>query len=120
MPTTTPKITAAALAECFRAAKAAAEAIDNPEDGGTCNRDCPAFRIERCRESLIKEAAALAGVTASDFDWFGGRRWWWLTGFLEGQGNKRARMSHAATRALEAAAAVHCPQMKVCEYCQMD
>lgn len=114
------KVTVESLAICFRAAKEAAEAVDHEEDGGTCNLDSPAFRLPRVRDKLIQEAAALAGVSADDFKWFGGKRWYWLHGFLRGQGNRRARMSHAATNALKAAADEHCPQMGVCEYCAMD
>jgi hypothetical protein len=117
----TPKITARAIAECLRAARFAAEAIDNTDDGGTCNFDSPAFRIPRVSEKLIQEAAALAGVDCCSFQWFARKRWYWVHGsFLRGQGNWRSRTSHAATKALREAAAEHCPQMEVCEYCQMD
>lgn len=113
-------VTVEALAACFAAAKAAGIAARTEDDGGTCNFDSPAFRIKGVAASKIKAAAEQAGVTASSFEWFGGRRWFWLTGFLAGQGNCRARMSNAATKALEEAAATHCPEMQVCEYCQMD
>jgi hypothetical protein len=117
---TAPKITAESLANCFRAAREAAEAIDREEDGGTCNMDSPAFRLPRVPDKLIREAAELAGVSASDFLWFGRKRWYWLHVPLHGQGNRRSRMSHAATQALREAAEATCPQMQVCEYCQMD
>lgn len=118
--TATAKVTAESIAKCLRAAREAAEAITNTEDGGTCNFDSPAFRIERVPNKLIQEAAALAGVSCDDFTWFR-TRWYWVHGsFLKGQGNWRSRTSVAATKALREAAEQHCLQMRVCEYCQMD
>lgn len=110
----------AALAQCFQAAKDAATAIDNREDGGTCNRDHPAFRIKSVRTSTVLEAASKAGVNVWEFRWFGSRRWFGLGGFLDGQGNCRARMAAAATDALEETSKELCPEMSVLEYCQME
>lgn len=109
-----------ALAAAFRAAKAAAlEAGKNTEDGGTCNLDSPAFRIDGASAKSIELAAAEAGVSVSVFSWFGGRRWFFLRVPLEGQANLRARMSTAATQALKAASA-GIAGMSVCQYCQCD
>lgn len=82
--------------------------------------DSPAFRLPRAPDQLIRKAAEMAGVQVADFRWLGGKRWYWVTGFLQGQGNHRARLSHAATRAMQHQAALSLPQMEVCEYCQMD
>jgi hypothetical protein len=110
----------AALVEAFKAAKAAGELAGvNEEDGGTCNLDSPAFKIKRVPAKLIKAAADEAGVSVSEFTWFGGRRWWWLGGFLDGQGNRRARISQAATAALKEALS-SMENATVIEYCQMD
>lgn len=115
------KVTVYLLAGLFLACKEAGVAAgSDPEDGGTCNMDSPAFNLPRVKDAVIQEAASIAGVTASDFKWFGGQRWYWVTGFLMGQGNRRARMSHAATKALKAAAVELLPEMSVCEYCQAD
>lgn len=117
--TTSEKINA--MAEAFKTAKAAGEAAFTSDDGGTSNLDSPAFRVARISKKSVEAAAALAGVSVSDFEWFGGRRWFWLGGFLKGQGNCRSRMSHAATKALEAAASTFEGfEMSVCEYCQAD
>ena len=107
------------LTACFTAALAAGKAAETDDDGGTCNLDSPAFKLPGVRAATIKQAAEAAGVSVADFKWFGGR-WWWLGGFLQGQGNCRSRMSHAATKALKETAATLCPEMRVCEYCQMD
>lgn len=107
-----------ALAELFRLGKAAAdEAGKDEEDGGTCNHDCPAIRVPGMRHTAIEQAAALAGVTVTDFTWMGGQRWYWVNPGIVGQGNRRARMSTAADRAMKAAAPEWC---RVCEYCAMD
>jgi len=105
------------LADIFRQAKLAAEqAGQNTEDGGTCNLDSPAFQCKGMRESTIKAAAELAGVDVCDFRWFGGK-WFWLSSFLEGQANRRARMSQAATQVMRELA----PEwMSVCQYCAID
>lgn len=110
-----PKVEA--MAEAFRVAKAAGLAAATDEDGGTCNMDSPAFRVKGVRAALVHQAAEMAGVTVCDFKWWSGSRWWWLGGFLQGQGNCRQRMSTAATQALKAAKPDF---MEVCQYCQMD
>jgi hypothetical protein len=107
----------AAFSDAKDAAIAAGDA--NREDDGTCNMDTPAFRIEGVRSSVIEAAAAAAEVRVDDFKWFGGRRWFWLFVPLMGQGNRRSRMSSAATKALKQ----HedkIPGLRVCEYQQMD
>lgn len=90
------------LALALKAAKDFALAADlkNSEDGGTCNFDSPAFRVERARESTIEAAAKKAGVDVSSFQWYG-KRWYWITGICEGQANRRSRMATAAANALK-------------------
>jgi hypothetical protein len=106
------------LVAAFKAARQAADTAGfNAEDGGTCNLDSPAFRLKGASEAKLRASAQAAGIGVSPFTWFGGRRWFWLTGVTLGQGNRRARMSAAATKALKAA---HVPGLEVCEYCQMD
>ena len=120
MNTTAKRIGVDDLAKCLDLAKQAAiEAGKNEEDGGTCNLDCPAFQIPGMPDSIIQTAATVAGVTCSKFKWFGAKRWYWVTGFLLGQGNRRSRMSDAATKMLKQCLAEY-PEIKVCEYCQMD
>lgn len=118
-----------ALADLFRRAEAAALAADPGDglenDGGSCNFDTPAFRVERMQEATIQEAARLAGVRVEPFNWFGGRRWFWLMVTLRGQGNRRSKMMEAAQRVLNAAApeagrtGIH-PGFRACGYYQMD
>lgn len=91
------------LVELFRqAGLAALKASDDEEDGGTCNMDSPAFRIDRMLTSTIKRLAKTANLSACEFTWMG-KRWFWLNVPLYGQGNRRARMAKAAADVLEAA-----------------
>ena len=120
MSATKVKVTAELLAECFRAAKSAAIEKIETSDGGTCNLDSPAFRLPCVRDGVIQEAARLAEVTVSHYRWIGGRRWYWLTGFLEGQAARRSAMSTAATQALREIAEAKIPQMDVMQYFQVD
>lgn len=113
------------LAELFRKANQAALSADPGEglenDGGTCNMDCPAFRVDRARESTIRAAAELAGVEVYAFNWFGGRKWFWLRVTLHGQANRRSRMAEAAARVLRSAAEQNTiPGFNACMYCQAD
>lgn len=105
------------LADIFRQAEEAALAADPGDDGGTCNLDTPAFTIERVRAATINKAAAMAGVQCTDFRWWSGR-WFWLHVTLLGQGNRRATMSTAAQRVLDAVDDI--PGWHACQYCQMD
>lgn len=107
------------LAALFRRAAAAAIAADPVDDGGTCNTDTPAFRIERVRANVIEAAAAKAGVRVHGFSWFGGRRWFWLYVPMYGQGERRSTMMQAAQRVLDAAEGA-IPGFHACGYYQMD
>lgn len=110
---------ATVLADLLRKAKEAALAADQPEDGGTCNFDAPAFRVERCPEKIIQQAAEQAGVSVSGFSWFGGKRWYWLNGITNGQANRRTRMVEAAMRVLDKGEEL-IPNFQSCGYCQAD
>jgi hypothetical protein len=101
--TTLAKIDRATLIHAFREAAAAALAADPGQDadGGTCNFDTPAIRLPGVREKFIRECAAVAGLEASPFDWFGRRRWFFVFVPLKGQANRRSRMAEAATRRLK-------------------
>lgn len=87
---------AAALTAAANAAREADAA--NSEDGGTCNFDAPAFRVERAAEKTIEAAAVEAGLTVCSFTWFG-KKWFWLN-VCEGMANRRSRMATAAAKAL--------------------
>jgi hypothetical protein len=111
------------LIDLLQRANAAAVAADPGEssDGGTCNCDTPAFRIERARETEIEELAQAAGVRVTSFTWFGGRRWFWLNVPLYGQANRRSTMMEAAQRVLRDAEESNLiPGLKTCGYHQMD
>jgi hypothetical protein len=110
-----------ALAEVFRQAEAAAVEAGKvlTEDGGTCNFDSPAFRIERARKADIAAAAETAGIRVSEFHWFGGQKWFWLCTTVHGQGNLRTRMAEAACKVLKAAEG-QIKGLQVSMYYQMD
>lgn len=111
----------ATLADTLKRAHAAAVEAGNAdtEDGGTCNMDTPAFRIDRVREVTIMRAAELAGVEVSPFKWMGGRRWFWLRVPNFGQANRRSRAMEAAQRVLRDAEPL-IPGMTACGWYQMD
>lgn len=102
-----------------RAETAAMEAGVDLEDGGTCNLDHPAFRIDRVRESSIQKIATRAGLDVTPFQWFGGRKWFWLNVPLYGQANRRARMAQAASKVLQEGEKT-IKGFSACCYCQMD
>ena len=101
--TTTTKIDRQTIVHAFREAAAAALAADpgQEQDGGTCNFDSPAIRLPRVREKFLRECAAEAGISVNPFDWFGGKRWYWVNVPMHGQGNRRTRMAEAACRKLK-------------------
>ena len=101
--TTLARIDRETLTHAFREAAAAALAADpGPEaDGGTCNFDTPAIRLPGMRERLVQECANEAGISASAFDWLGGRRWFWIHVPNHGQANRRTRMAEAGCRRLK-------------------
>lgn len=111
------------LAAYFRSAEGAAREADPGEhaDGGTCNLDTPAFTIKGVRASVVEDAARRAGVTVTEFRWFGGSRWWWLNGCTLGQGSRRSKMMEAAQaelRKLDDMGLIS--GFSACGYCQMD
>lgn len=108
------------LADLFKRANEAAIAADPGEgqDGGTCNLDSPAFRIERGRKATIEAAAAEAGVTVYEFDWFR-KKWFWLNVACHGQANRRTTMVQAAGKVLREAEGT-IPGFHASVYYQMD
>ena len=119
----TTKEIQAKLTELFKRAEAAAIAADPGEghDGGTCNFDSPAFRIDKCRQSVIEAAANDAGLRVSDFTWLGGKKWFWLRTTTNGMANRRTVMAEAAGKVLSAAKdADEIPGLRTCMYYQMD
>lgn len=110
-------------ADLFKEAAEAALAADPgaDQDGGTCNFDSPAFRIEGKQQRTIEKFAAEAGLKVCDFQWLGGKRWYWLLVPLRGQGNRRTRMAEAAAKVLrEAAESGEFPGLHACCYMQAD
>ena len=115
----------AKLTELFIRAEMAALAADpgpGPEhDGGTCNLDSPAFRVDRLRQSVIEAAAKDADLSVTDFTWFRGQRWFWLRTTTNGMANRRSTMAEAADKVLRAAQeANEIPGFHACLYCQAD
>jgi hypothetical protein len=111
------------LATLLLRAKQAATDADPGEglenDGGTCNLDTPAFRIDRWRESDVMQAAEVAGVQVTAFTWMGGRRWFWLNGCTKGQANRRCRMMEAAQSVIREGETL-IAGFHACGYCQCD
>jgi len=110
------------LVQVMRDAATAAIDADPGEgnDGGTCNLDTPAFRIHRAQKQDIELAAERAGVTVSEFKWWGGERWWWLNVPLYGQGNRRSAMMTAAQRVLNGVGPDCVKGWHACGYYAMD
>lgn len=106
------------LADIFRKAEAAAIAADPKDDGGTCNFDSPAFRIDKVRDNKIQEAATKSGVSVHSFSWWK-RRWYMLRVTMHGQGNQRTTMMEAALNVLKQESE-KIPGMQVCGYYAMD
>jgi len=116
--TTLTKIDRETLTQAFREAAAAALAADPGEglenDGGTCNFDTPAISLPGMREKAVQACAEAAGITASAFDWLGGRRWFFVHVPTFGQANRRTRMAEAACRRLKELG------LNAVMYCQAD
>lgn len=107
----------------LRAKKAAMQELMDGDitDGGSCNLDTPAFRVERMPQKVIETAAKLAGVTVTQFDWMGRQKWYWLNVHSAGQGDRRTRIATAAQRVLDEAKKVHeVPGLASCMYQQAD
>jgi len=102
------------------AARAAEEAARSSlEDGGACNFDTPAFRVDRVSNGKFRALVAPSGLTVSEFTWRGGKKWLWLNLPSYGQGNRRTRASQAAVNVLERLV-TQVPGLRVFHYMQMD
>jgi hypothetical protein len=103
--TTVAKINRETLIHAFREAAAAALAADPGEglenDGGTCNFDTPTIHLPGARERFVQDCATAAGIEASAFSWFGGRRWFFVFVPMKGQANRRSIMAEAGCRRLK-------------------
>ena len=116
--------TIAKLSKVFTLAKMAAEHEleegDNA-DGGSCNLDTAAFRVTNIDRKAIEAAANLAGVSVMEFEWIGGKKWYWLNVKTAGQGDRRSRIAAAAQRVLDDAQKQRVvPGLVACMYQQMD
>lgn len=101
------------------AAQAAREAaVRVLYDGGACNFDTPAFRIERVHKPTLMALVAPSGLTVSEFTWFG-KKWFWLNLPTYGQGDRRTRASQAAVDVLNQLV-TKVPGLQVRHYMQMD
>lgn len=85
------------LAKALAKAKEAAMKYIDSEDGGTCNLDSCAVRLAGWRESMVKKACEIAGV--SGYKWENDYLNWHIC-FTAGQGNRRSRMAEAFTASL--------------------
>lgn len=99
------------LERAIQRAEAYAQKYANTEDGGTCNFDAPAIKVEASE----KQMKMLDWVTYKwgkrDTD---GRTWYVLDLNLSGQGNRRTRMAEAVCEYLKLAG------YKTMMYYQMD
>ena len=102
------------LTEIFKAARAAAMAQSNGDDGGTCNFDSATFepRSIRLSDAEILQAASAAGVHAHFGKWMKSNTCWVCCS--QGQANRRTRMAEAFNSSLKASG------IKACMYYQMD
>lgn len=121
----TPDQIVGKLIKLFKESSAAATAADPgaglENDGGTCNTDTPAFRIDGVRFNIIERAALLSGVRVTEFKWIGGKKWCWLMVPLHGQAERRSKMMEAAQRVLNAfAESNEIPGFRACGYQQAD
>ncbi len=118
MTTTTAKIDRKTLVDAFREAAAAALAADPgpglEHDGGACNFDTPAIQLPGIREKFVQDCATEAGISASAFDWLGGRRWFFVLVPSYGQANRRSIMAEAACHRLKELG------LEALLYCQAD
>ena len=112
------------LADLLKAAHAAAVAVAEAgagEDGGSCNFDTPAFRVDGMQKTTIQKAAEMAGVKVMDIKWLGGQVWFWLIVPTPGMADRRTRCMEAAQRLLnQAAEAATIPGFRACGYYQCD
>jgi len=108
-----PSITQEQLAQAFTAAREAALALADTEDGGTCNLDTPVVFLPHVPKARVEAAAALAGICVHHDTWLG-RACWFVYTPLNGQANRRNRMAEAATKALKDAG------LNATTYLQMD
>lgn len=69
--------------------------LENTEDGGTCNFDAPALKVERWQEKKLDEALRAYGYSC--FKWTGRSMVWGyvLSVPSSGQGNRRSRRAEA-------------------------
>nr|DAF90877.1 MAG TPA: hypothetical protein [Siphoviridae sp. ctnMR5] len=90
----------AALAEALKKAKIEALKLENVDDGGTCNLDCPTLCLERWRESDVKKACELANLSYSK--WEDHYYNYHILGACYGQANRRTDMAEAFTQSMKA------------------
>lgn len=87
------------LTEDLIKARLAAEDAAKGEDGGSANLDTVTIKLLRSREDKVKDAAKLAGLSASKINWLGPR--YFIHPPACGQGNSRVRSTRAMKKVLE-------------------
>jgi hypothetical protein len=83
------------LAQIFREAQTAADAVQEGDDGGTCNLDSVVLQPRNSTMRLKKAFELLGWDYGNGFNWLGAKSHFSGLRF-RGQGNMRARMAKAA------------------------
>lgn len=107
-----------ALINALIRARESTTALQNSEDGGTCNFDCPFLVMPKgTRESTMNAIGKAAGVW---FDkWDNGE--WHISGdFLSGQGNRRANIAETFVTCLRKEDSLKNDGIKCYLYCSTD
>ena len=94
----------AALRDALKTALEAGQKAEaeNPEDGGTCNRDAPAMNLPRWNSAKVEQAAKEAGTFCSTWTLYGCRMFVFMPK-TRAQGNARSRNAEAMAGALRQA-----------------
>jgi hypothetical protein len=92
------KLDKSKLVEAFKAAKQAAQAVVDTDDGGTCNFDAPFLRLRKSK--VVEDAANEAGIGVTHGEYLG-RKGYFIE-VMEGQANRRTKMASEARKALQA------------------
>lgn len=89
------------ITDILTAGREAAEALDPPSDGGTCNMDSAMVRIPRIHGTTVEAAAEAAGVHVSKWNSLAGPVWSVSADCETGQGARRTAYAEAMAQAME-------------------
>lgn len=82
------------LTEALKKAVQVAKALQDTEDGGSCNFDAPKLYLDGWTRAKVECAVEAAGLKCFDHRFFPkAKRGWVICGGTSGQGNRRSRMA---------------------------